>query len=207
MYKIKQETFINRLGCIIIKKSAFIFLTFVLLCVFSFNCFAAGSFDMSLSAAQREGENLSVTVNVSEGSALYTTEFYVLYNADELEFEADSGTWGEATKELSPYITVVEAEKGKLKASYTATKSLDGGGALLSFEFKAKKDTVTDLKLEVEHAETFDGEHIRSLEVTAKGTQVQVEKQSDVLPVVLACVGVAVVAVAVVVAVKLKKNK
>ncbi len=145
----------------------------VLLCLaFALPCFAAGN-TLAVEAFQPENSNVEVKISVvNKDSELYTTEFYVIYDPNSIEYIEGSHSLSEDVAELSPYLTVAVQEKGRLKLSYTSTEALRESATLCKLSFKPLKNTLTAIDLEIEHAETFDGEHIRSLEFTANGTTV-----------------------------------
>ncbi len=150
----------------------------VLCCfVFAFGSFAAGENRLSLKAFQPENSNIEVKVNVvNDDSDLYTTEFYITYDTNSIEYIEGSHSVHDDVKELSPYLTVTESEKGRIKVSYTSTEGLKKAATLCKMSFKPKGNVLTSLGLEVEHAETFDGENIRKLDFVSNGTNVHATK-------------------------------
>lgn len=159
------------------KKIATVFLSVLFCFVFAFGSFAADVNRLSLKAFQPENSNIEVKVNVvNDDSNLYTTEFYIIYDTNSIEYIEGSHCVHEDVKELSPYLTVTEAEKGRIKVSYTSTEGLKKAATLCKMSFKPKSDTLTSLDLEVEHAETFDGDNIRTLDFVSNGTTVHATK-------------------------------
>lgn len=145
-----------------------------MLCLcFACNAFAAGS-HLSLDAFQPENSNLDVKVDITANSALYTTEFYITYERDKMEFVEGSVVTGDAAQEVSPYLIATQVEEGRIKISYTATEALNKEGALCRMSFKPRGNHYVTLGLEIEHAETFDGEEILPLELTPVGTSTHV---------------------------------
>ena len=155
------------------KKLASVILV-LLLCV----CFASGSLaadtHLTLDAFQPENSNLDVKVDITANSALYTTDFYIIYESDKMEFVEGSVVTGDATQELSPYLIATQVEEGRIKISYTATEALNKEGALCRMSFKPKGNHYVTFGLEVEHAETFDGENFPSLELVPVGTSTHI---------------------------------
>ena len=150
-----------------------IILTAMLCLCFACNAFAAGS-HLSLDAFQPENSNLDVKVDITANSALYTTEFYITYESDKMEFVEGSVVTGDAAQEVSPYLIATQVEEGRIKISYTATEALNKEGALCRMSFKPRGNHYVTLGLEIEHAETFDGEEILPLELTPVGTSTHV---------------------------------
>ena len=154
------------------------------------------------------GRKTELSLCVDENSKLFTAEFILTYDTDSYRFTGDFRP-GDACQGLSPYLNVAETEPGKIKIVYTAADPLTAGGALCTIGFKAGRNAQKgDFDLTVEHAETFDGEHIRTLSVTANGTQGAIEPAANVVPVVgcaLAVVGAGLCAAALVI--KKKKGK
>ena len=155
------------------KKLFSILLVTVLCLCFASNAFAAGT-HLSLDAFQPENSNLDVKVDITANSALYTTEFFLNYESDKMEFVEGSVTTGDAAQEVSPYLIATQVEEGKIKISYTATEALNKEGTLCRMSFKPQGNHYVTLGLEIEHAETFDGEEILPLELTPVGTSTHV---------------------------------
>lgn len=151
------------------KKLASVLLIMLFCLSFAFNSFAA-DYILTLDAFQPENSNVDVKVDISAGSELYTAEFYIIYESDKMEFVEGSVVVGDAAEELSPYIVASETEEGRLKISYTATEALTNEGTVCRMSFKPKGNHYVTLDLELDHAETFDGEHIRTLELKPIGT-------------------------------------
>ena len=155
------------------KKLFSIILVAVLCLCFASNAFAA-DLHLSLDAFQPENSNLDVKVDITANSALYTTEFFITYESDKMEFVEGSVTTGDAAQELSPYLIATLVEPGKLKISYTATEALNAEGTLCRMSFKPRGNHYVTLGLEVEHAETFDGENFPALDLIPVGTSTHV---------------------------------
>lgn len=182
----------------------------VLLCLGTcfMSCLAAPDLYFTLRAEQQPKENVKLNVNISKDAALYTTEFYINYNTDEVKFLESKSAVGENAAELNPVFSATEISKGRIKVSYTATSPLDDAGALCVLEFRAKADTIAYFNMEAEHAETFDGEHIRSLSMHCTATSTQVQKQAHISTgAVVAVIAAAAAAVIAVVIIKKKKSK
>lgn len=176
----------------------------VLFCaLLSFSAFAADG-QLTLKALQ-ENDEIVLYVNISESSQLCTTEFYINFSSEALEFKPGSQTVGNAAESLSPYITANEISDGKLKISYTCTKALTAGGELCKLSFKPKKDATVHFTPEIEHVETFDGEHILSLDFSADGCAVEVEKSESVFAGVM--LALLITAVGAIVFIIIKKRK
>lgn len=171
--------------------------------LFSFSASAADGV-IALEAKQAENE-IVLSLNISENSRLCTTEIYVEYPQDALEFKAGSCVAGAAAAELSPYITASVLSDGTLKISYTCTEVLNAGGEICKLSFKPKKDATVKFTPEIEHAETFDGKHIRSLDFTATGCEAVAEANNSSIAFILIAAG-AVAAVTVTVII-IKKRK
>ncbi|MBQ2963375.1 MAG: hypothetical protein IJE14_01820 [Clostridia bacterium] len=155
-------------------KKLFSIILVTLLCLcFASNSFAAGT-HLSLDAFQPENSNLDVKVDITANSALYTTEFYITYESDKIEFVEGSVTTGDAAQELSPYLIATLVEPGRLKISYTATEALNNAGTLCRMSFKPRGNHYVTLDLEIEHAEGFDGENFPALEFIPVGTSTHV---------------------------------
>ena len=177
----------------------------VLFCVlFSFSAFAADG-AITLEAKQVENDIL-LSLDISENSKLCTTEIYVEYPEDAVEFKAGSCIAGSATAKLAPYITANVLSDDILKISYTCTDILTAGGEICTLSFKPKKDTTVNFTPEIEHAETFDGKHIRSLDFTAEGCEVVIESSNSDTIIVCAVI-IALAAAAFVAAAIIKKRK
>lgn len=178
-----------------------------LLCLLAstFPCYASADVIFTVKADQPKMQNITVDINVSKDSALYTTEFYVIYSAHDVEFISGSEKGGDIVDELDPYITANETEPGKIKVSYTSTKPLNSAGVLCSLKFRAKTTGFVYFNIEVDHAESFDGEEIYSLTTMAQNAGITTEKQAS--PVTVAVIVAAVVAAGVVVAVVVLKKK
>lgn len=155
------------------KKIASVLLIFVLCLCFASSALAADT-HLTLDAFQPENSNLDVKVDISANSALYTTEFYIIYESDKMEFVEGSVVTGDAAEEIAPYLIATKVEDGKIKISYTATEALNKEGSLCRMSFKPKGNHYVTLGLEVEHAETFDGEKFPSLELIPVGTSTHV---------------------------------
>ncbi len=169
-------------------------------------CFAASDIICTLKAEQPPKENVTLSVNISKDSSLYTTEFYIHFNPDDVEYLKNKTSVGKITEELDPYFSATEVSDGKIKISYTSTKPLNTAGELCKLEFRAKTDAFTFFNIEIEHAETFDGE-IRSLTHQAVNANVTITKQSSsaITVIIVSCCAVVAVTVAVI-AVKKKKS-
>lgn len=181
----------------------------VLLCITASTlpCLASPDVIFTVSAFQEKGNNITVDINVSKDSALYTTEFYILFDHNVVSFVRGSEKGGDIVAGLKPYITATEVEDGKIKVSYTSTKPLNTAGVLCRLEFRSKTDSFVRFDIEVEHAESFDGKEIYSL--TAEGVygSVSAQKQTPAgVTVVAVAVSVAAV-VAVTVLIAKKKNR
>lgn len=174
--------------------------------IFSFNVFAAGTAGFSLSVSQQEEENAVISVNVSENSGLYTTEFFICFDTEKLEYIKGSERAGAACDGLSPYITANETEEGRLKVSYTCTKPLENGGEMIILEFESKQDAVNEIELEIEHAETFDGADIIPLEFEAAGTKATLQETAKPLQTALALAVPVAAAIIIAVGIKIKKK-
>ncbi len=170
-------------------------------------CFAATDVYFTLQAFQQPGENVKLSVNISKDSALYTTEFFITYDENTLEFIESKSDTGAITAELNPYFSATKVSDGKVKVSYTSAKPLDSAGELCSLEFRAKNNTYAEFKADIDHAETFDGEHIRSLSVQSSDTSLTVTKQPSVSIGAAAAVIAAFFAVVVAVIIIIKKKK
>ncbi len=158
---------------IFVKKFAAVFTVLVLCLAFSFGSLAADC-TFALDAFQPENSNVDIKVDITADSQLYTAEFYVIYESDKMEFVEGSVVAGDATQNISPYIVASETQKGKIKISYTATEPLTKSGSICKMSFRPNSNHYATLGLEVEHAETFDGENILSLEAAANGTSVHI---------------------------------
>ncbi len=150
------------------KKLASIILVALLCLCFASNALAADC-HLTLDAFQPENSNLDVKVDIAANSTLYTAEFYIIYPSDKMEFVEGSVVTGDAAEEVSPYLIATETEPGRIKISYTATEALNKAGTLCRMSFKPKGNHYVNLDLELEHAETFDGEHIRTLDIKPIG--------------------------------------
>ncbi len=168
--------FFEKVRVIFLKKLFYVLACALLCFAFAFNSFAAQG-TMSVKAFQHENSNIEVKVTmVTENSGLYTTEFFITYDNQSIEYIDGSYSLHDDVKELSPYLTVTETEKGRVKVSYTSTKPLEKAATICKMSFKPKKDTLTSIGLEIEHAETFDGENFPTLDIQAKGTTVHSTK-------------------------------
>lgn len=184
----------------------------VLMLLMCLPCLGAGSF--TLKAVQAEpvnGCDNFVAVCISEKSDVYTVEFKIKYDTQVMEYAADSAALGDASKNVHAYFSVNEQEEGTITASYTGTEPLENGGVLCGFGFKskAKDETKTRVDIEFDHAETFDGRHIRRLDCTATGVELIAAKQigSPTAAIALAAAGgVAIVAAVVIILVKRKRS-
>lgn len=150
----------------------FILVSVLCLC-FASNALAA-DIHLTLDAFQPENSNLDVKVDITANSALYTTEFYITYESDKIEFVEGSVVTGDAAEEISPYLIATQVGEGKIKISYTATEELNREGTLCRMSFKPRGNHYVTLGLEVEHAETFDGENFPTLELIPVGTSTHV---------------------------------
>lgn len=157
------------------KRIASVLLVVMLCFSFASNVFAADT-HLTLDAFQPENSNLDVKVDISANSALYTTEFYITYESEKMEFVEGSVTTGDAAEELSPYLIATKVEEGRIKISYTATEALNNEGALCRMSFKPKGNHYATLGIELEHAETFDGENFPALNVIPVGTSTHITK-------------------------------
>ena len=176
----------------------------VLLCfLFSFGVSAADG-TITLEAQQIENE-MVLSLNISENSRLCTTEIYVEFSDEALEFNSSSCVAGSAAAELSPYITASVISDGILKISYTCTEVLTAGGEICRLSFTPKKDATVNFTPEIEHAETFDGKYIRTLDLTAEGCEATAEGNSSGAALIFVAMGA--VAAAVIIAVIIKKRK
>lgn len=175
-------------------------------------CLGAGSFTLTaVQAEPAEGCDNFAAVCISESSDVYTVEFKVKYDTAVMEYVADSAGLGDASKNVHAYFSVNEQVEGIITVSYTGTEPLTDGGVLCGFGFKAKTrdETKTRVDIEFDHAETFDGEHIRRLDCTATGVELTAAKQSNTPVAVIAAVafgGAAVVAAAVIILIRRKKK-
>ncbi len=177
----------------------------VLLCfLFSFSAVAADG-AITLEATQVENE-IVLALNISENSKLCTTEIYIEYPEDAVEFKTGSCVAGPAAAELSPYITASVLSDGILKISYTCTEVLTAGGEFCKLSFKPKKDTTVKFTPEIEHAETFDGKHIRSLDFTAEGCEFTAQSNNS-NAIILCAVVIALAAAVIIAATIIKKRK
>ncbi len=157
-------------------------------------CYASADIIFTVSANQPKLQNITVDINVSKDSALYTTEFYIFYSAHDVEFIEGSEKGGDIVKELDPYITATMVEPGKIKVSYTSTKPLDSAGVLCSLKFRAKTTGFVNFNIEVEHAESFDGEEIYTLSTISENTSITTKKQASaglIVAIVTGCVAIA----------------
>ena len=190
------------------KKLVCILTVLLCLCAFSLPCFAADEADVifTVKAEQKQDENVVVTVVASENSSLYTTEFCITYAVSDLEIIENSIMPGGAVKDLNPIVTLNRVAEDKIKISYTATEPFNDEGAICRFECRALKSTSSPLFIDVEHAETFDGEHIRSLTAQGKGTRVSITEQPVKLSLVAVFVIIMVVGI-IVVFILIKKQK
>ncbi|MBQ9552425.1 MAG: hypothetical protein IJU96_06630 [Clostridia bacterium] len=152
------------------------------------------------------GRKTELSLNVDESSNLYTAEFVLTYDAAAYRYTGKYAP-GSACEGVSPYLEVSENEPGRIRIVYTATQPLTASGALCTLGFRAKRGAERGaFDLTAEHAETFDGEHIRKLSVTAVGAQGVIEPAANiVLPLgfALAVIGIALCVTALV----LKKKK
>ncbi len=192
------------------KKLVCILTVLLCLCACAVPCFAENAdVVFTLKAEQKPEENVAVNIFASKDSSLYTTEFYITYDKGSLEFVEDSAVPGEAVASLNPIVTAIEVVPGKIKVSYTSTKPFDQSGAICRVEFRALRTAEVPLSIEIEHAETFDGEHIRSLTTIGDGTRVSITEQPAEVSLVAIIVAVALVVgviVAAVIVIKKKKN-
>lgn len=157
-------------------------------------CYASPDIIYTVTANQPKFQNITVDINVSKDSSLYTTEFYIIYSAHDVEFIEGSEKGGDIVKELDPYITATVVDYGKIKVSYTSTKPLDSAGVLCSLKFRAKTTGFVNFNIEVEHAESFNGEEIYSLTTLAESTAITAKKQASaalIITIVTGCVAIA----------------
>ena len=185
-------------------KKLVIILSIFLCFLFSYSVSASDG-AITLEAQQIENE-IVLTFNVTENSGLCTTEIYVDFAQDVLEFKAGSQAIGAAAAELSPYVTANIANDGRLKISYTCTEPLTTGGEICCVSFKPKKDAAVQFTPEIEHAETFDGKNILSLEFTAECCTIVAEKSSSSAVVFIAA-GAAIIIAAAISVPAIKKRK
>ena len=75
------------------------------------------------------------------------------------------------TKQVEEF---VPNEPGKVKISYTATEALNNGGTICRMSFKPRGNHYVTLGLELEHAETFDGEDFPTLDLIPNGVSTHV---------------------------------
>lgn len=160
--------------------------------------------NLTLKALQEKDE-IALYINISENSQLCTTEFYVNFPSDSLEFKQGSEAVGNAAAELSPYITANTLSDGVLKISYTCTEALVNGGEICKVSFKPKKDATVHFAPEIEHAETFDGEHILSLDFSAEGCAVPVTKPAPNTAIIIFSALAAAAAVIIITLIKKRK--
>lgn len=170
-------------------------------------CSAAHTVIFTLKAEQQPEENVKLSVTVSKDSSLYTSEFFINYDENALDFIERKAKAGEITTELHPYFSATKVSDGKIKISYTSSKPLDISGILCELEFRAEKDTYTGFNIEIDHAETFDGEHIRSLDVECADISVEVTEQFRLNTAVLIAIAAAICAVVITAVVYIKKKK
>lgn len=172
-------------------------------------CFAAADVGFTLRASQQPDENVKLSVYISKDSSLYTTEFFITYDENTLEYVEAGSKAGEITAELNPYFSATKVSDGKVKVSYTSAKPLDSAGELCLLEFRAQNDSKVDFGIEIDHAETFDGKHIRSLTAQTTPTNISVIKQfyigTGAVTAIIAAVCVA--AAGVIILIKKKKHK
>ncbi len=139
------------------------------------------------------GKKTELSLNVDEKSDLYTAEFVLTYDPNSYRYTGKFAP-GRACEGLSPYLEIAETEPGKIKIVYTATEPLTASGALCTLGFRTGRRAEQGVfDLTVEHAETFDGKHIRTLPVTAPGTRGVIETSGNLLMVIgctLAVIGV-----------------
>lgn len=191
------------------KKLICILTALLILCAAAVPCFAEETADIILTvkAEQEPKENVVVYVYASKDSALYTTEFYLTYASADLEFIENSIRPGDAVDGLNPIVTATEVAEGKLKISYTGTEPLDEAGAICKLEFRAERSTSAPIFIEIEHAETFDGEHIRALTAKGEGTRANVTEQPVQLPYAAIFAAVLLIGIVVVFILIRKKNR
>ena len=170
-------------------------------------CYAAHTVIFTLKAEQQPEENVKLSVTISKDSSLYTSEFFINYDENTLDFIESKAKAGEITAELQPYFSATKVSDSKIKVSYTSSKPLDIGGTLCELEFRAKKDIYTGFIIEIDHAETFDGEHIRSLDVECVGTGVEVTEQFHLNAAVLIVIAAAICTAAITAVIYIKKKK
>lgn len=187
------------------KISVFLF-TVTASLILCLNASAIQNVNFHLSVSQQEKENAVISVNISESSELYTTEFYIGFDSDKLEFVNGSENAGAACAGLSPYITANEIEPGRIKVSYTCTQPLVSSGELISLGFEVREDSLNKFTLEIEHAETFDGKDISELSFSADGCEAELTKTAKPLQTALA-IGLPVLAVILIAAAVKIKNK
>ncbi|MBR6618991.1 MAG: hypothetical protein IKK85_01460 [Clostridia bacterium] len=185
-------------------KKLVLFLSVLLCFLFSFSAVAADG-AITLEAKQIENE-IVLALNISENSKLCTTEIYIEYPEDAVEFKTGSCVAGSAAAELSPYITASVLSDGILKISYTCTDVLTAGGEICTLSFKPKKDATVIFTPEIEHAETFDGKHIRSLSFTAEGCETAAQGNSS-NAIIICAVVTALAAAAIIAAAIIKRRK
>lgn len=188
------------------KKVNVLLLVTLFLSAFWVNAHAAATVGFELSVSQQDKGNAVFSVDVTEGSQLYTTEFYILFDSEKLSFVKDSEAPGSACDGLSPYITANEIEKGRVKVSYTCTTALTKDGTAVSLEFKVREDGMHEAQLEVEHAETFDGRDITELDFVSKGCVAELERTSASLQSVAAIAVPVAAALMIAIVIKIKKK-
>lgn len=188
------------------KKIICLFTAFVCLCAFTVPCLAATDVIFTLKAEQQHNKNVIANIYISKDSSLYTTEFNITFDPNELEFIEKSIAAGDAIKELDPYISANQVAPGQVKISYTCTEPIDKSGELCRIELRAKTNTQAKIDIEIDHAETFDGDHIRSLSAQAEGTVINITKQAN-FPFAAVIIGIVAVAAVAAVIVTIKKRK
>ncbi len=190
------------------KKLICIFTALLCITAGAIPCLASPDVIFTVSASQEKGRNIVVDIKVSKDSSLYTTEFYILFDPTDVAFVRDSEKGGDIVAGLKPYITATEVEAGKIKVSYTSTKSLDTAGVLCQLEFRSKTDSFVRFDIEVEHAESFDGKEIYALTTQGVYGSVTAKKQTSVgVTVAVVAAGGAAVAAAAVLIAKKKKSR
>ena len=186
------------------KKLFTVLLALSLIAAFALSCRAV---EFSCAIPQvKGGQKTELSLCVDEGSNLFTAEFVLTYDVNSYRF---TGTFapGDACEGLSPYLNVTESEPGRIKVIYTATEPLTASGALCTLGFQAARRAEKGaFGLTAEHAETFDGEHIRKLSVAANGTQGVIEPAANTVA-FLGCALAVLGACLCVIALVLKKKK
>lgn len=182
------------------KKLVCILTVLLCLCAFAVPCFAADADVIyTVQGEQKPDENVVVNVYVSKDSSLCATDFYVIFPESDLKFVKNSAIAGAQAASLNPLVTATQVAPGKIKVSYACSNPLEVSASICRLEFRALRTTSTPVKLEVESAATYDGEHIRALTTHVDNTRISITQQPVELSLVAIFVIILVVGIIVVI--------